>query len=766
MRTHTLGFPRIGENREQKSLVENYWKQTLSLPELEDGGKKLRLRNWQIQKEAGIAIIPVGDFSSYDHILDMSLMLGIIPPRFANDKNDINRMFRMARGEDGANAVAPLEMTKWFDTNYHYLVPELEANSTFTPDATSLLAQLDEALDAGFTPKAVIPGPISFLWLSKSTDGSDKWQHLPALCAAYEKILTQITARTSCIQIDEPILALDLPEEILAHFEDVYAFLRKSTNATLILASYFAGYEDNLPTAITLPIDVLHLDLARAPEELDNALKLIASGKAQKDIALSLGLVNGRNIWKVDAEKAINDAQKAIAAIGQDRVWIGSSCSLMHSPVDLDAEQKLPPEVIPWLAFSKQKCAEIRLIADIASGNLSEWTKTELEKNHQAHLSRKKSLLLHNPAVEKRIAAVTSQMLNREKSYPDRIQSQRHAIGLDILPTTTIGSFPQTAVIRAFRSQYKNSKITENEYHEAMKKAIEETIREQEKLGLDVLVHGEAERNDMVEYFGEQLEGFCFTTNGWVQSYGTRCVKPPILYGDVSRPAPMTVNWISYAQSLTDKPVKGMLTGPVTIACWSFVRDDIPQETVLKQLALAIRDEVVDLETAGIKVIQVDEPALREGLPLRKARQKAYLDYAVEAFRLTTAGVRNETQIHTHMCYCDYHQIIDPIADMDADVISLEASRSGMALLEVFAENAYPNEAGPGVYDIHSPRVPSVDEIETLLARAVQTMPVERIWVNPDCGLKTRNWEETRTSLANMVAAAQRVRKTCKAGNV
>lgn len=765
MRTHTLGFPRIGENREQKNLIENYWKSTLTLPELLDGGKKQRLRNWAIQKEAGIQILPVGDFSSYDHILDMALMLGVVPPRFAGDAPGVNRMFRMARGEDGANAVTPLEMTKWFDTNYHYLVPELEATTVFTPDVSPLLDQINEAIAAGYTPKAVIPGPLSFLWLSKTTDDSSKWQHLNTLTEAYIGILAALSTRCSYIQIDEPILALDLSDEVRAYFSEVYARLRRSTRAIIILTSYFAGYEDNLVTAITLPIDVLHLDLTRAPQDLDRALKLIADGKTTTDISLSLGLINGRNVWRVNADQAIAETKKAIAAIGKNRVWIGSSCSLLHSPVDLDAEKNLPAEVKEWLSFAKQKCAEIRLIAETADGTPSEWASAELEKNRQAQLSRQKSPLLHDPTVGKRVADVTQAMLHRAKTYPERIESQRVSIGLDILPTTTIGSFPQTPAIRSSRSQFKNGKINESEYQSAMKKAIEETIREQEKLGLDVLVHGEAERNDMVEYFGEQLSGFAFTSNGWVQSYGTRCVKPPILYGDVSRSRPMTVEWITYAQSLTDKPVKGMLTGPVTIACWSFVRDDIPQETVLKQLALAIRDEVADLEKAGIKVIQVDEPALREGLPLRQAYQDEYLHYAVEAFRLATSGVQNQTQIHTHMCYCDYHQIIDPIADMDADVISLEASRSGMELLDVFADNAYPNEAGPGIYDIHSPRVPSVEEIESLLKKAIKTMPVERIWVNPDCGLKTRNWEETRSSLANMVKAAEKVRRICKTSN-
>ncbi|MCM1512480.1 MAG: 5-methyltetrahydropteroyltriglutamate--homocysteine S-methyltransferase [Oxalobacter formigenes] len=758
MRTHILGFPRIGGNREQKNLVESYWKSALSLEELAEGGRQLRLKHWAMQAEAGIDLVPVGDFSCYDHILDMALMLGVVPPRFAGDAPGIDRMFRMARGADGEKAVAPLEMTKWFDTNYHYLVPELQADTVFSPDVSSLLSQVDEAVAAGFTPKAVIPGPVSFLWLSKTTDGSDKWRHLDALTGAYTAMLAALGSRCSYIQLDEPVLALDLPDNVRAMFPGVYARLRDATGAALILASYFGGYEDNLPVAMALPVDVLHLDLVRAPQELDAALSLIASGRAAKDLALSLGLVNGRNVWRVDADEAAKAAKKAVAALGEKRVWIGSSCSLLHCPVDLDAERSLPEEVRPWLAFAKQKCAEVALVAEMAGGNLSEKGLLALEENRKAQFSRKMSPLLHDAAVEKRLSAVTEAMLHREKGYEERIGEQRAFIGLGLLPTTTIGSFPQTDQIRRARSQFRAGKLDKAAYEAAMKAAIETAVREQEALGLDVLVHGEAERNDMVEYFGEQLAGFCFTANGWVQSYGTRCVKPPVLYGDVSRPHAMTVEWMRYAQSLTDKPVKGMLTGPVTIACWSFVRDDVPQETVFGQLALAVRDEAADLEAAGIKVIQVDEPALREGLPLRRAHQADYLRRAVAAFRLATSGVASRTQVHTHMCYCDYHEIMDAIADMDADVISLEASRSGMTLLDAFADKTYPNEVGPGVYDIHSPRVPSAGEMETLLEKAVKTMPFERVWVNPDCGLKTRGWEETRLSLRNMVEAARRVR--------
>ena len=777
MRTHILGFPRIGGNRELKKAVEDYWKGAAPRQQLEDTARAIRLRNWTLQREAGIDVVPVGDFALYDHILDAALLLGVVPPRFrdGNAPRDIDLMFRMARGQGGDRPVAPLEMTKWFDTNYHYLVPELDAATTFAPDAAPLLAHIDEALAAGFTPKAVLPGPMTFLWLSKRVDGGTRWSLLPALLDAYGALLRQVAARCPLIQLDEPILSLDLPEDIRSRFVPAYARLRVAVpDATLLLASYFAPVGDNLPVALSLPVDVLHLDLVRGPEDLAPALDILARSAArqpadsglpqsgsQSGIALSLGVVNGRNVWRVDADSAAAPVRAAVAALGPDRVWVAPSCSLLHCPVDLEAETGLDPEVAQWLAFAKQKCAEVRLVADMCDLNGradAPETAAALARNRAALAVRAASPAIHDPAVAVRVGTVTPEMGWRATPYTARIAAQRAALRLPVLPTTTIGSFPQTADIRAQRRKLRTGQITEAQYDAAMREAIATAVREQEALGLDVLVHGEPERNDMVEYFGEQLRGFCITANGWVQSYGTRCVKPPLLYGDVSRPGPMTVRWITHAQSLTDKPVKGMLTGPVTIACWSFVRDDVPRHVVFRQLALAIRDEVADLQAAGIGVIQIDEPALREGLPLRRAAHAAYLDAAVSAFRLASSGVRDATQIHTHMCYCDFHDIIDHVAALDADVISLEASRSRMELLDVFATHAYPNEVGPGVYDIHSPRVPSIDEMEALLRAAARVLPLDRLWANPDCGLKTRDWPETRASLAHLVAAAARVR--------
>lgn len=778
MRTHTLGFPRIGGNRELKKAVEDYWKGALSRQHLEDAARAIRLRSWTMQRDAGIDVLPVGDFALYDHVLDAALLLGVTPPRFRNGgmPHRIDLMFRMARGQGGDHPVAPLEMTKWFDTNYHYLVPELDAATAFTVDAAPLLDQIDEALAAGFTPKAVLPGPMTFLWLSKRVDGGTRWSLLPSLLDAYGTLLREVAARCPLIQLDEPVLSLDLPDNIRSRFVPAYARLRVAAPAaTLMLATYFAPVGDNLSVALSLPVDVLHLDLVRGPEDLAPALDILvgAAGKPvapdmpQCGIALSLGVVNGRNVWRVDADSAAAPVRAAVTALGPDRVWVAPSCSLLHCPVDLDAETELDAEVVQWLAFARQKCAEVRLIADMcapAGSAPGVETAAALARNRAARAARAASPAVHDPAVAARLGAVTPEMGWRAVPYAGRIADQRAALRLPVLPTTTIGSFPQTTEIRAQRRKLRTGQITESQYDEAMRGAIAVAIREQEALGLDVLVHGEPERTDMVEYFGERLRGFCITANGWVQSYGTRCVKPPLLYGDVSRPGSMTVRWITYARSLTEKPVKGMLTGPVTIACWSFVRDDVPRSVVFRQLALAIRDEVADLEASGIGIIQIDEPALREGLPPRRAAHAAYLDAAVGAFRLASSGVRAVTQIHTHMCYCDFHDIIDHVAALDADVISLEASRSRMELLDVFAIHAYPNEVGPGVYDIHSPRVPTTEELEALLRAAATVLPLDRLWANPDCGLKTRDWPETRASLANLVAAAARVRGGAAAG--
>lgn len=856
MRTHTLGFPRIGTDRELKKAVEAYWKGRISRDGLDRAAADIRLRNWTMQHEAGVDILPVGDFALYDHMLDMTLMLGAVPPRFLHGADavaeryrpaqDVDLMFRMARGEDGACAVAPLEMTKWFDTNYHYLVPELDASTVFTPDASRLMGQLREALDAGFTPKAVLPGPLTWLWLAKSVDGVDRFDLLPALCEAYGTLLGEVCGLCPLVQLDEPLLALDLPDGVRELFPAVYGRLRAAVpGARLMVASYFAPCDDNLAIALNLPVEVLHLDLVRGASDLDRALGAIAAGQATPGIILSLGVVNGRNVWKVDAEAAVAVVRRALDVLGEARVWVATSCSLLHCPVDLASERSLDPEVAQWLAFARQKCFELRLVADIAADiaadvvegvapdfapvltpdaapgigsyavpdvipdvipdggagitadaveqgatGLASRTRSKaptgaqavafayippgvaqgagvaphrarhaaFAANRAACEARRGSPLIHDAAVASRVAAVTPGMERRSTPYAERVRVQRAALGLPVLPTTTIGSFPQTAEIRAARRAWREGSLSQEGYERSMRDAVAMMVREQEALDIDVLVHGEPERNDMVEYFGGLLRGFCITSGGWVQSYGTRCVKPPLLYGDVARTAPMTVDWSVYAQSLTRRPMKGMLTGPVTIACWSFVRDDVPRALVFRQLALALRDEVRDLEAAGLRVVQVDEPALREGLPLRRAEQAAYLDAAVAAFRLATSGVADGTQLHTHMCYCDFHDIIDRIADMDADVISLEASRSRMELLDVFATRAYPNEVGPGIYDIHSPRVPSVEEMEDLLRRAVKALPASRVWVNPDCGLKTRDWPETRAALANMVEAARRVR--------
>lgn len=780
MRTHNLGFPRIGAGRELKKAVEGYWKGRVSRHALEGEAARLRACHWAMQRDAGIDVVPVGDFALYDHMLDLTLMLGAIPPRFspsgaaaspAGTGQDIDLMFRMARGEAGLSPVAPLEMTKWFDTNYHYLVPELDADTAFAPDASPLVAQLREAQDAGFTPKAVLPGPLTWLWLARSVDGSDRFALLPALCDAYATLLRELTSACppACprgyssgglmVQLDEPVLALDLPQTVRDLFPAVYTRLRAAVpDATLMVASYFAPCADNLPVALNLPVDVLHLDLVRGRDDLDAALQVLGAGEGTPGLALSLGVVDGRNVWCADIDAAVNLVRRAADSLGEDRVWVAPSCSLLHCPVDLGSERELDPEVARWLAFARQKCAEVRLVAEVVRGVYGPSTAASLEANREVRRQRAVSPRIHDPAVASRLAAVTSDMEHRTSPYAERIVAQRAALHLPTLPTTTIGSFPQTPDIRAARRALRDGSLTQDAYEAAMRDALAMMVREQEALGLDVLVHGEPERNDMVEYFGGLLQGFCITSDGWVQSYGTRCVKPPLLYGDVSRPEPMTVAWSAYARSLTARPMKAMLTGPVTIACWSFVRDDISRETVLRQLALALRDEVADLESAGLAVVQVDEPALREGLPLRRAAQEAYLDAAVRTFRLATSGVADATQLHTHMCYCDFHDIIDRIAGMDADVISLEASRSRMELLDVFATHGYPNEVGPGVYDIHSPRVPSVDEMEALLLRAAAVLPVDRLWVNPDCGLKTREWPETRAALANMVEAARRVR--------
>ncbi|MCX7818549.1 MAG: 5-methyltetrahydropteroyltriglutamate--homocysteine S-methyltransferase [Kiritimatiellae bacterium] len=752
MLTHTLGFPRIGLHRELKRAQEAFWKGELDEASLFEVARELRLRHWQLQQAAGVDLVPVGDFSLYDHVLDHAAMLGAVPERFGPPppRVDTTLYFRMARGDHNA---AAMEMTKWFDTNYHYIVPEFRPGMTFRLSTTRLFDELDEALAAGVRPKPVLLGPITFLHLGKSVEPTfDRWSLLAAVVAVYEQVLARLQARAEWIQIDEPVLALDLSPDILARFAPVYAKLKAAAgSARLLLATYFGGLGPHTDTVATLPVDAVHLDCVRAPDQVA-ALR----GWLPERMWVSLGIVNGRNIWRVEADRALALIRRAADQIGAERLMLGTSCSLLHVPIDLDAETALDPELRSWMAFAKQKCAELRLLADAFEGRADPHA---LESNRAAWASRRASPRAVRSDVRTRLAAITPEMARRASPFSVRRRAQQQALRLPLLPTTTIGSFPQTAEIRAARARWRSGSLSEADYTAAMRGFVRDVIRRQEELDLDVLVHGEPERNDMVEYFGEQLDGFCFTRNGWVQSYGSRCVKPPVIYGDVARSRPMTVEWIRYAQSLSSRPVKGMLTGPVTILCWSFVRDDQPRADTCRQIALAIRDEVLDLERAGIRVIQIDEPAFREGAPLRTSDWPAYFEWAAEAFRLAAAGVRDETQIHTHMCYSEFNEILPWIAEMDADVISIEASRSRMELLAAFRRHGYPNDVGPGVYDIHSPRVPSEEEILELLRRALEVIPPERLWVNPDCGLKTREWPETTASLRNMVAAAKRLRR-------
>jgi len=752
MITHSLGFPRIGVKRELKKAIESYWKGELSKEKLFLAAKDLRKRHWELQKENGIDLVPVGDFSLYDQMLDMTATLGAVPKRFGFEgkKVDIETYFDMARGK-GNNAA--MEMTKWFDTNYHYIVPEFSSHQTFKISSEKIFEEIEEAIDEGFKVKPVLLGPLTYIFLGKETEeGFDRFEHLDSILKVYEEMLTRLSQHCEWVQLDEPILVLDLDAEVKEYFKETYERLTKAAGQMkILLATYFGSLGSNEDLTLTLPVSGLHLDLVRAPEQLDSVLENIDSDKT-----LSLGVVNGRNIWKTNFDTAVSTVKKAAEAIGNERVMLAPSCSLLHIPVDLDEETVLPDEIKNWMAFAKQKCRELEIIRDAAIGKD---VSNELKRNEEALQSRKESPLVTNKNVQDKLKNISKEMLTRDSSFDSRIKKQKDKLNLTLLPTTTIGSFPQTKGIRKVRSKLKKGEISEEDYKNSMKGFIKEVIAKQEELELDVFVHGEPERNDMVEYFGEQLKGYCFSKNGWVQSYGTRCVKPPILYGDVIRPEAMTVNWITYAQSLTDKPMKGMLTGPVTILCWSFIRDDQPRSVTCKQIALALREEVKDLEEAGIGVIQVDEPAIREGLPLSRNDWENYLQWAIDCFRITTSGVNDETQIHTHMCYSEFNDIIEWIAKMDADVISIEASRSKMELLKAFKDFHYPNEIGPGVYDIHSPRIPSKEEIKSLIEKAIEVIPLENLWVNPDCGLKTRNWEETIPSLRNMVEAAKELRK-------
>jgi len=757
-KTHNLGFPRIGLRRELKQAVEAYWRGEIDRVQLEQIGKELRQRHWQLQAETGLNWVPVGDFSWYDQILDLSAMLGVIPPRFGweeGEEVDLDLIFRMARGRaPSGTPAAACEMTKWFDTNYHYLVPEFQPEQVFSLSSSKLFDEVAEAQALGHAVKPVIPGPLTYLWLGKTKGETfDKLILLERLLPVYGEILQRLKKQgIEWVQIDEPILVLDLPQQWKNAFEAAYNRLQ-TPGLRLLLTTYFGALGDNLATAARLPVAGLHIDMVRAPEQLEIIVDQLPAYKI-----LSLGIIDGRNIWRTDLDRALATLEGAYHRLGE-RLWIAPSCSLLHVPVDLQQEDGLDEELKSWLAFATQKLDELVTLQRALFSRDDPEVKARLADARKAYHNRRNSPRIHSPAVQRRLGEVTEAMTRRDLPYPERAPLQRKWLKLPLFPTTTIGSFPQTQEIRRTRKAFRNGTLDEREYTTRMQAEIALVIEKQEQLGLDVLVHGEPERNDMVEYFGELLEGFAFTRHGWVQSYGSRCVKPPIIFGDVSRPGPMTVEWIRHAQSLTGKPVKGMLTGPVTILNWSFVRDDQPRSVTCTQLALAIRDEVEDLEQAGIKVIQIDEAALREGLPLRKDEWQDYLGWAVESFRLAASGVANDTQIHTHMCYSEFNDIIESIAAMDADVITIETSRSDMELLDVFEKFDYPNEIGPGVYDIHSPNVPSVEEIMGLMTEAARRIPPERLWVNPDCGLKTRGWPEVEKALINMVKAARRLRK-------
>jgi len=787
--THNLGYPRIGEKRELKKATEAYWAGKLTRDELEQVGSDLRRKNWETQRAAGIDLIPSNDFTFYDQVLDTTCLLGNVPPRFgwAGGQVDLDTRFAIARGvrkggsnNDGGSAAAAKdacetcgtqhdsqgtyasEMTKWFDTNYHYIVPEFRADTRFALSATKIFDEFSEALSLGIRTKPVIIGPVSYLKLGKVQDSKnpdfDRFSLLDALLPVYAQILQKLeTLGAEWVQLDEPIGALDLDDAERRALTTAYAALAAAApKLKLLVTTYFGALRENLATYLALPVAALHLD-ATPRGDISEIERVLAELPADK--ALSLGLVDGRNIWKSDFAALLPRAQAAAAKLGAGRLLLAPSCSLQHVPVTLRNEQKLDAEFKGWLAYAEEKLSEVSTLAAAVARQADE---AALAANAAAAKSRRESPRIHRPEVKARVAKVAASDFDRASSYPARRIAQRGANGplatLPDFPTTTIGSFPQTPEIRAARLRHKRGELSTAEYEKFIEAETVACVRFQEEVGIDMLVHGEYERNDMVEYFGEQLDGFAFTEHGWVQSYGSRYVKPPIIFGDVSRPAPMTVRWSAYAQSLTKLPMKGMLTGPVTVLQWSFVRDDQPRRDTTFEIALALRDEVCDLEAAGIAAIQIDEPAIREGLPLRRSDWAAYLDWAVNAFRLSAAGVRDNTQIHTHMCYSEFNDIIDSIAAMDADVITIETSRSNMELLGAFVNFKYPNEIGPGVYDIHSPRVPSVEEMVKLMRKAAQVIPPENLWVNPDCGLKTRGWAEVRPSLANMVEAARIIR--------
>jgi len=753
----TLGFPRIGPRRELKFALEKHWSGQTSEAELLETAAGLRTAAWARQRSLGADWLPSNDFSLYDHVLDTSLMLGAVPARYSvgDGEAGLQTYFAMARGSQGeagdcghAHGHTAQEMTKWFDTNYHYMVPELVAGQRLSLNASKIVGEYCEAKAQGYETRPVLLGPITWLMLAKGREVAPL-DFLDQALGLYAVVLGQLRhAGAEWVQVDEPALVLDLDERQRAAFTRAYARLAR-TGPKLMLTTYFGALGDNLNLALSLPVNGLHVDLVRAPEQLDTLL-----AKAPKELALSLGVIDGRNIWRADLEKLLDRLEPIAAA--RDLI-LAPSCSLLHTPVDLALEPKLDPEIAQWLAFAVQKVGELNTLKR-ALNEGRDAVADQLAASGKAAAARRASPRIHDRKVAERVAAITPAMRERNLPYAARAKIQATTLKLPEYPTTTIGSFPQTAEVRHARAEHNRGNLADADYAQFLREETERTIRWQEEIGLDMLVHGEFERNDMVQYFGEQLSGFAFTVNGWVQSYGSRCVRPPVLFGDVSRPAPMTVEWWRYAQSLTDKPVKGMLTGPVTILNWSFVRDDQPREASCRQIALAIRDEVQNLETAGAKAIQIDEAALREGLPLRCCDWAHYLDWAVDCFRLAASGVADRTQIHTHMCYSEFNDILPSIGAMDADVLSIETARSRMELLGAFADYRYPNEIGPGVYDIHAPRVPTTDEIVKLMELAARYLPPRQLWVNPDCGLKTRRWDEVQPALAAMVEAARRLR--------
>lgn len=772
IQSHVPGFPRIGAARELKFALEANWRGELPDAELENVGRALRARHWALQRQAGLDFVTVGDFAFYDQVANHVQLLGCEPARygFSADQSQLSRYFAMARGNGGkaepaacghdhahddghVHASAALEMTKWFDTNYHYLVPEFTPETAFSLACERLFDEVDEALALGHEVKAVLLGPLSFLWLGKAKDaGFDRLSLLDQLLPVYGQVLDRLKAQgVQWVQIDEPILGLDLPAPWRSAFENSYWQLNQ-VGVPLLLATYFSPLEENLSLACRLPVAGLHVDGVRAPQELASIADWLPVHKV-----LSVGIVDGRNIWRTDLDAALATLAPIVEKRG-GKLWLSTSCSLLHVPFTLAAESALDHEIRSWLAFATEKLDELYVLKQALQGEYDAATADALDVSRAAIASRRASPRVHQDAVRERIAALPADADQRRSQFAQRQTEQRARFKLPAFPTTTIGSFPQTANIRAARASYKRGELSIDNYHAKMREEIAYAVRRQEDLGLDVLVHGEAERNDMVEYFGEQLDGFVFTQLGWVQSYGSRCVKPPVIYGDVSRPKAMTVDWTVHAQSLTGKPMKGMLTGPITILQWSFVRDDQPRARTALQIALAIRDEVADLEQAGIGIIQIDEPAVREGLPLRRSRWDEYLDWATRAFRVSASAAADGTQIHTHMCYAEFNDILPQIAAMDADVITIETSRSDMELLNGFGQFRYPNEIGPGVYDIHSPRVPGQAEMVRLLQKASAVIPPANLWVNPDCGLKTRGWAETETALRNMVAAARQLR--------